>query len=67
MNKKTKKISESVSEYAKEIFISKNHFHKAQAKLPIEEKIRILIELQKLVMKTQKQDSKDELRFVWKI
>ena len=42
MNKKTKKISESASEYAKEIFVSKKHFHKAQAKLPIEEKIRII-------------------------
>jgi len=67
MSKKTKKISESASEYAKEIFVSKKNFHKAQAKLPIEEKIKILIELQRIVIKTQKQDVKDESRFVWKI
>lgn len=67
MNKKTRKIAESASEYAKEIFVSKKQFHREQAKLPIEEKIRILIELQKMVVKTRKKDSEDELRFVWKI
>jgi len=67
MNKKTKKTAESASEYAKEIFVSKKQFHREQAKLPIEEKIRILIELQKMAVKTRKQDSKDKLRFVWKI
>ena len=67
MNKKTKKIAESASEYVKEIFVSKKQFHREQAKLPIEEKIRILIELQKMAVKTRKQDSKDKLRHVWKI
>ena len=67
MNRKQKKIKESASEYATEIFAAKKHFHKQRAKLPIEEKIKILIELQKITLKTQKKKSGDEIRQIWKI
>ena len=62
-----KKTAKSPSEYAADIFKAKKRFHKEQAKLPIEEKIKILVELQKIVLKTKKQDSKDESRRVWEI
>lgn len=67
MNKKPKKIAESASEYAADIFAAKKRFHREQANLPIEEKIKILIELQKIVLKTQKQGPEDKLLQVWKI
>lgn len=67
MHKKTMKITESASEYANEIFEAKKRFHKEQAKLPIEEKIKILIELQKIIVKIQRQDSKERNQRVWKI
>ena len=38
----------------KTIFENKEKFHQSQAKLPIEEKIKILIELQKIAIKIQK-------------
>ncbi len=37
-----------------EIFTTKKKFHKSQANLQIEEKIKILIELQKIAKKIQK-------------
>lgn len=67
MNKRSKKIAESASKYADDIFAAKKRFHKEQAKLPIEEKIKILVELQKIVIKTQNKNSGDESRCVWKI
>jgi hypothetical protein len=67
MKDKPNKIKESAADYAAKIFTSKKDFHKEQAKLPIEEKIKILIELQKIVLKTQKQEPGERLRQVWKI
>lgn len=34
--------------YAEKVFKAKKEFHKSQANLPIEEKIKILVELQKI-------------------
>ncbi len=49
------------------IFDSKKSFHQKQARMPIEKKIKILIELQKIVLKTrQAVDSLDNKR-VWKL
>jgi hypothetical protein len=67
MTKINTKTAKSASEYAADIFKSKKRFHKARAKLPIEEKIKILVELQKIVLKTQKRSSNDESRRVWEI
>ena len=49
------------------IFDSKKSFHQKQAGMPIEKKIKILIELQKIVLKTrQTVDSLDNKR-VWQL
>ena len=58
---------ESAAKNAAKIFESKDDFHKEQAKLPIEEKIKILVELQKIVIQTQEEMHTDELRRVWRI
>ena len=60
-------IKESAARYAAKIFESKDDFHKEQAKLPIEEKIKILVELQKIVLNAQKNIYTDEIRRVWKL
>jgi len=67
MKNKPNKIKESPADYAAKIFEAKKDFHKEQAKLPIEEKIKILLELQKIVLKTQKQKPGERLRQIWKI
>jgi len=50
--------------YAEKVFKAKKEFHIAQAKLPIEEKIKILVELQKMG-KAANPKMKDKR--VWKI
>ena len=55
------------TELAQKIFRSKEEFHKEQAKLPIEEKVKILVELQKIVLNTQKSSSSNEIRRVWEL
>jgi len=42
------KTTGTAKEIAEHIFIEKKAFHKKRAKLPIEEKIKILVELQKI-------------------
>jgi hypothetical protein len=61
--RQTKK--KSAEEIAHEIFKAKEAFHREQAKLPIEEKVKILVELQKIVLNIQKDSDRDELRRVW--
>lgn len=48
-----------------DLFTKKEEFHKQQAKLPFEEKIRILIRLQKIANTIK--DSAEKNRMVWKI
>ena len=55
----------SVADYAAAIFNAKDNFHKAQANLPIEKKIQILIELQKMVLNMQKRTDTNESRQIW--
>ena len=57
----------SAEEIAHDIFKAKDGFHREQAKLPIEEKVKILVELQKIVLNTQKDSDRDELRKVWEL
>jgi hypothetical protein len=64
-HKEKKEIS--AKEYALKIFKEKDEFHKRQAKLPIEEKVRILVELQKIVLKMNKKAMHDDTRRVWKL
>ena len=51
----------------KRIFSQKKKYHHAQSKLTIEEKIRNLIELQKIDLTIRPKKNKDDRRFVWKI
>jgi len=48
-----------------ELFRRKEKFHKEQALLPFEEKIKILVQLQKLANSVKK--SSRTKRFIWKI
>ena len=52
-------------EVIEKIFDRKKQFHRDQAKLPIEEKIKILIELQKIVLNIRKGTLKKKKRQVW--
>ena len=51
------------------IFRAKDRFHKEQAKLPFEEKIKILVKLQQIAhdISTLKKKGNTEPLFVWKI
>jgi hypothetical protein len=59
------KINKGIENKVQNIFDSKKEFHIKQAKLPIEEKIKILIELQKLGKIVNPEKTKDKR--VWKI
>ncbi|MBN2442307.1 MAG: hypothetical protein JXJ04_13215 [Spirochaetales bacterium] len=49
------------------IFKNKKAYHRKLAELPIEEKIKILIELQKIVLNVRSPISENDTRRVWKI
>jgi len=49
------------------IFLAKERFHLKQAQLPIEEKIRILIELQKIDLIIRPLKDPDNNRVIWEI
>jgi hypothetical protein len=51
----------------KEIFRKKAEFHRRQAQLPIEEKIKILVELQKIALTIRPNQGEDDLRRVWEL
>ncbi|MBT9175422.1 MAG: hypothetical protein DDT22_01098 [candidate division WS2 bacterium] len=48
----------------KELFYGKEKFHKKQAKLPIKEKIEILVKLQRIACSIKGDSDK---RIIWKI
>jgi hypothetical protein len=49
------------------IFKAKEQFHKDRAKLPIEEKIKILVELQKLAIDIPTASRVSKFKMVWRI
>ena len=49
------------------IFKAKEQFHKDRARLPIEEKIKILVELQKLAIDIPTTSKKNRFKMVWEI
>lgn len=59
------KIKRDIRNEVQNIFDSKKEFHINRAKLPIEEKIKILIELQKIGKIANPEKTKDKK--VWKI
>jgi hypothetical protein len=55
-------------ENIEKIFENKNKFHKRQANLPIEEKIRQLVKLQKIVLDIKKPEEKNNPKYhLWTI
>ncbi|MBN1127406.1 MAG: hypothetical protein JXA71_00365 [Chitinispirillaceae bacterium] len=50
-----------------DIFRKKEEFHCSQARLPIEEKIKILVELQKMALTIRPKQGEDDKRTVWRI
>lgn len=49
------------------IFKAKEEFHKERARLPIEEKIKILVELQKLAIDIPTASKERSFKMVWDI
>lgn len=49
------------------IFESKKNFHLKQARLSIEEKIKILVELQKIALTIRPKRGREDLRTVWHV
>ena len=66
-----KKNSGICIEYNKElvtqIFKNKKQFHHKQARLPIKEKIKILVQLQKTALTIRPKRGKNDKRIVWQI
>ncbi len=50
-----------------DIFEKKAEFHRRQAQLPIEQKIKILIALQKITLTIRPKQGEDDLRMVWEL
>ena len=55
------------SRLIQKIFKNKSSFHLKLARLPIEEKIKILVELQKIVLNIRSHDKENDTRRVWEI
>ncbi len=50
-----------------QIFNNKENFHRQQARLPIEEKIKILVELQKISLTLRPHRGSGDTRVVWQL
>ena len=55
------------ADIVKRIFKNKEQFHRQQARLPIEEKIQILIELQKISLTLHPKRGPNDPRVVWQL
>ena len=54
-------------ELVRNIFRQKEEFHRVRAQLPIEEKIKILIELQEIALTIRPKKNEEDNRMVWKL
>ena len=63
MDKAIKVINDEVQK----IFKAKEQFHKDRARLPIEGKIKILVELQKLAIDIPTASKENRFKMVWEI
>ncbi len=54
-------------EIVENIFRQKEEYHRAQARLPIEEKVKILVELQKMSLTIRPKQGEADNRIVWRI
>jgi len=55
------------NEFVDRVFEGKKEYHRNAAKLPIEEKVRILVELQKIAVGMKNKDTAKKNRIVWQI
>jgi hypothetical protein len=55
------------ADIVKRIFKNKEEFHRQQARLPIEEKIQILVELQKIALTLRPNRGPGDTRVVWQL
>jgi hypothetical protein len=61
------KIFKYNEDLTKKVFSAKEDLHRELAKLPVEEKIRILVKLQKIALTIKPVTGPDDTRTVWKI
>ena len=61
------KGSDLMDEEFKVIWENKKCFHMTQSRLPIEEKIRIVVELQKIYLTVRKRQNRETDKRVWEI
>ena len=54
-------------EIVQNIFCQKEEYHRSIARLPIEEKVKILIELQKMALTIRPRQNNNDNRMVWQI
>jgi hypothetical protein len=54
-------------ETVQNIFRRKEEYHLAQARLPIEEKVKILVELQKMSLMIRPKQGEADTRLVWRL
>jgi hypothetical protein len=67
MAKNPDKIIKYHPELIRKIFRQKKSYHRQQAKLPIEGKIKTLVELQKIALTIRPSKGKNDTRRVWNI
>lgn len=60
-------IYENRKDEIQKIFKAKEEFHRERARLPIEEKIRILVELQKMAIDIPTVSKERRFKRVWEI
>jgi len=67
MAKNSAELFQYNTDIVKQIFKNKENFHRQQARLPIEEKIKILVELQKISLTLQPNRGSGDTRVVWQL
>lgn len=67
MGSESFKANNKSNDFVDTIFKQKKEFHQKQALLPIEEKVRILIELQKIALTIRPRVEPDDKRMIWEI
>lgn len=60
-------IAPKRKEEIEKIFKAKEEFHRQQARLPIEEKIKILVEFQKMAIAIPTPAKENKFKMVWEI
>jgi len=55
------------NDFVDRVFEGKKEYHRKAAKLPIEEKVRILVELQKIAVAIKGKDTANEKRIIWQL